>query len=197
MERVHRLLADEEYRQSIKKLEKLEQDRIFCHHGIEHLLVVARIAWIENLEEKLGLEKEEIYLAALLHDLGRVDEYERGIPHHEAGKKRAEYFLGKLEMPKTQQKEILRAIGEHRRSSRNRTSDGDRASVNRAADGDRTSVNRAADGNRTSMNRTADPGGKLAVLLAEADKSSRNCSYCQAYEACKWSEDEKNRLLRY
>lgn len=186
MERVHRLLADEEYRQSIKKLEKLEQNRIFCHHGIEHLLTVARIAWIENLEEKLGLEKEEIYLAALLHDLGRVDEYERGIPHHEAGKKRAEYFLRKLEMPKTRQKEILRAIGEHRRSSRNRTSDGDRASVNRAADGDRTSVN-----------RTADPGGKLAVLLAEADKSSRNCSYCQAYEACKWSEDEKNRLLRY
>lgn len=173
MERVHRLLADEEYRQSIKKLEKLEQNRIFCHHGIEHLLTVARIAWIENLEEKLGLEKEEIYLAALLHDLGRVDEYERGIPHHEAGKKRAEYFLRKLGAPKTQQKEILRAIGEHR--TRNRTEDGDRASVN----------------------RTADPGGKLATLLAEADKSSRNCSYCQAYEACKWSEDEKNRPLRY
>ncbi len=195
MERVHRLLADEEYRQSIKKLEKLEQDRIFCHHGIEHLLAVARIAWIENLEEKLGLEKEEIYLAALLHDLGRVDEYERGIPHHEAGKKRAEYFLRKLGAPKTQQKEILRAIGEHR--TRNRTEDGARASVNRAADGARTSMNRTADGDRTSVNRTADPGGKLAALLAEADKSSRNCSYCQAYEACKWSEDEKNRPLRY
>ena len=56
---------------------------------------VARIAYIENLEAQLGLEKEDIYIAALLHDLGRVDEYESGIGHHIAGRKRARYFYRK------------------------------------------------------------------------------------------------------
>ena len=82
MEYVEKLSGDREYRQLLERLKELEKDRIYCHHGIGHLLDVARIAYIENLETQLGLEKEDIYIAALLHDLGRVDEYESGIGHH-------------------------------------------------------------------------------------------------------------------
>ena len=86
MEYVEKLSGDREYRQLLERLKELEKDRIYCHHGIGHLLDVARIAYIENLEAQLGLEKEDIYIAALLHDLGRVDEYESGIGHHIAGR---------------------------------------------------------------------------------------------------------------
>ena len=55
-----------------------EKDRIFCKHGIEHLLDVARIAYIENLEQNCGVSKEWIYTAALLHDIGRFLQYSKG-----------------------------------------------------------------------------------------------------------------------
>ena len=31
----------------------MRKNRIFCRHGIDHLMDVARIAYIENLEKKL------------------------------------------------------------------------------------------------------------------------------------------------
>lgn len=157
MERVNRLLADGEYKELLERLEELERDRIFCHHGMEHLLAVARIAWIRNLEEDLGLEKEAVYLSALLHDLGRVDEYERGKPHHEAGRNRALYFLEKLGYPVEKREQILKAVEGHRRRE------------------------------------TGEKG--LASIVAEADKASRDCGYCKAYDDCRWSTEEKNHIL--
>lgn len=165
MEKINSLFADEEYRSLLGRLEELESERIFCCHGIEHLLAVARIAWIRNLEEDLGLGKEEVYLAALLHDLGRIDEYERGVPHHEAGRERAEYFLNKLEVQGSEQENILRAIGAHRRK------------------------------NFTESEQIKQTGESLGNILAWADKASRNCNFCHAYEACKWSREEKDRRL--
>ena len=50
MEYVEKLSGDREYRQLLERLKELEKDRIYCHHGIGHLLDVARIAYIENLE---------------------------------------------------------------------------------------------------------------------------------------------------
>lgn len=157
MERVNRLLADKEYKELLERLKELEKDRIFCRHGMEHLLAVARIAWIRNLEENLGLEKEVVYLSALLHDLGRVDEYEYGRPHHEAGQIRAAYFLKKIGYPQQKREQILEAVEGHRRRE------------------------------------TGKKG--LASVLAEADKASRDCGYCKAYDDCKWSMDEKNHSL--
>lgn len=158
MKSVNDLLKDDEYRLLLKRLEELERDRVFCHHGMEHLLSVARIAWIWNLEEEIGLEKEDIYLAALLHDLGRLDEYEKEIEHHLASEKRAGYFLKKLQYPERKRELILAAVRGHREKT------------------------------------AADTKG-LAELLAQADKASRNCGYCGAYESCRWSEEEKNRRL--
>ena len=77
----------------MEQIRVLEQDRIFCRHDTTHFLDVARIAYIENLENGLGLAKEEIYAAALLHDIGRHLQYTRGIPHEQASAMEAEGIL--------------------------------------------------------------------------------------------------------
>ena len=69
MENVNKLLEDREYQQQIKQLEELEKGRVYCGHGAEHLLAVARIAQLENLESGWNKIKESIYLASLMHDL--------------------------------------------------------------------------------------------------------------------------------
>ena len=84
MERIHRLCRHPLWRESIQSIEELERERIFCRHGTAHCLDVARLAWIENLERGLGLEKERIYAAALLHDIGRGLQLLEGVPHHQA-----------------------------------------------------------------------------------------------------------------
>ena len=84
MKRIEAILQDERFRYGLQQIAKLEQQRIFCCHGLEHLLDVARIAWIMTLEQHLPLEKDIVYGAALLHDLGRYQQYEHQIPHHEA-----------------------------------------------------------------------------------------------------------------
>ena len=73
----------------MERLAEYEKDRIFCRHGMEHLLDVARIAYIENLENNRGISKEIIYGAALLHDIGRYLQYTEGIPHEKAGEELA------------------------------------------------------------------------------------------------------------
>lgn len=106
------------YVQSYERIQKWEKNRIFCRHNMEHFLDVARIAWIMNLEQNEGLRKETVYAAALLHDIGRWMQYERGIPHDTASAEIAEKILE--EQPETcftaeEKQEILRAIRGHRR----------------------------------------------------------------------------------
>ena len=81
MERVNKILYNEKYKELLNKLNKLEKERVFCKHNMEHFLDLARIAYIKVLEEGLNYNKEVIYAIALLHDIGRVFEYENGIPH--------------------------------------------------------------------------------------------------------------------
>ena len=83
MERVNRILENVTFKKNLSHLRKLEENRIYCRHDIDHLLDVARLAYIEDLEKGLGIEKEIIYATALLHDLGRVLEYTKQIPHNE------------------------------------------------------------------------------------------------------------------
>lgn len=158
MENVNKLLEDREYQQQIKQLEELEKERVYCGHGVEHLLAVARIAQLENLESGWNMKKESIYLAALLHDLGRIEEYLQGIPHDKAGEKKAEYFLNKLNLTTEEKQEIAGAVSGHRNK-----------------------------GKRQEQS--------LAELIKRADKSSRNCRFCKAYDTCKWSEKAKNQKL--
>ena len=58
MKRVNAILRHPLYRRCYGRLEELEKDRIFCCHQMPHLLDVARIAYILNMEQDLGLEKD-------------------------------------------------------------------------------------------------------------------------------------------
>ena len=99
--------------------EKIEHDREFCCHQITHLLDVARIAYIKNLEAGLGIDKELIYTAAILHDIGKALQYTDKIPHEIAGEKIAGEILDTLSendaFSETERAWILEAVRGHRR----------------------------------------------------------------------------------
>lgn len=114
MKHVERLFRSETFLAIRKQLDEQEKTRVFCKHGLAHSLDVARIAQLMNLELGFLQDKEEIYLSALLHDLGRVDEYERGIPHQEAGCLIAEKLLAEIQYPKRLWEPILKRVVEHR-----------------------------------------------------------------------------------
>lgn len=107
------------YISSYEKLQKLENNRRFCRHQMNHLLDVARIAYILNLERGLGFSREMIYAAAILHDIGKGEQYEKGTPHEMASADIAEKIL--VSMPKElrfsqkEQTQILTAIRGHRK----------------------------------------------------------------------------------
>lgn len=114
MERVNKICSHPLWKDSLKKIRELEQNRVFCCHTMEHFLDVARIAYIENLEKNLHLSKELIYGAALLHDIGRHLEYTQGIPHEQGSVQIAEEILKDCSFEKEEQEEILSAIQAHR-----------------------------------------------------------------------------------
>lgn len=114
MERINQIMEHPVYQYHMRRIEEAEQDRIFCRHGLEHALDVARIMYIEVLEHHISYQKDLIYAAALLHDIGRSEQYERQIPHHEAG---AGIAAGILEECGFEREEIVRitdAIRTHR-----------------------------------------------------------------------------------
>jgi len=126
MKYVDKLLHETNFLQQLEQLEQLEQKRQFCSHGLGHLLDTARIAWITYLEQREVVpkaeqfDKEMIYLAALLHDLGRILECEEGIPHHEAGVKMAEVLLREINYPEDKRKQLQGAIYTHRTEEKER-----------------------------------------------------------------------------
>lgn len=85
MERVDKILAHPEFQVYMRRIREQERTRVFCLHGIEHSLDVARIGYIKNLEQGLSFRQDVIYAMALLHDIGRCEEYASGKSHHEAG----------------------------------------------------------------------------------------------------------------
>lgn len=119
MERIDRIMKHEGFCCCMKQIETAEQHRIYCKHNLGHSLDVARIAYILNLEEQGGLSKEMIYAMALLHDLGRSEEYHKGTDHHEAGAALAEQILSECEFTATEIEQICRAIAAHQFSGRN------------------------------------------------------------------------------
>ena len=65
MPRLNAVVNHEVYQTYYKRICECETDRVFCCHQMNHLLDVARIAYIKNLEEGLGFDKELIYVAAV------------------------------------------------------------------------------------------------------------------------------------
>lgn len=114
MDRVNKIFEHPVWKWHMERLIEYEKDRRFCRHGIEHLLDVARIAYIENLENNGDISKEMIYAAALLHDIGRFLQYTEGISHEKAGKDLAEEILKDCEFSEEEKESILDAVSGHR-----------------------------------------------------------------------------------
>lgn len=116
MQRVNLLLKDPDFRSYYERNRACETDRVYCGHGLTHALDVARIMYILSLEENAPIDKEVIYAAGLLHDIGRWMEYETGVSHAEAGRALAEHLLIKSGFTAHETGDILDAIGQHRQS---------------------------------------------------------------------------------
>jgi uncharacterized protein len=111
MKIVERLLNHPDFRAAVDTIEKNEATRIFCRHGLDHALDVARITWMLALENNRPFDKESIYLAALLHDLGRsVD----NANHDEESMRLAARLLPECGANSERTETIIAAIGVHR-----------------------------------------------------------------------------------
>ena len=104
--RVNQIWRHPVYQEHYKKIQELESERIFCRHTPEHFLDVARLMYIYALEEHLELPKELIYAAALLHDIGRAQQYQYNIRHDIAGVEIAREILTDLHFTE-QEKELI------------------------------------------------------------------------------------------
>ena len=114
MDRVNEILRHPVFSEHLTRLDTLEQTRYFCRHGLPHLLDVARMMWITALERQLPLNREVVYAAALLHDLGRVEQIEAGIPHHQASAQLAARILPDAGFGEVEIALIQAAIASHR-----------------------------------------------------------------------------------
>lgn len=117
MNNIEKILNNPKYKELLKKLEELEENRVFCKHNLEHFLDVARISYIYVLENKLTYSKDIIYVIALLHDIGRVLEYEENIDHHNASVILANELLKETNFKEEEIELIIRAIENHRSES--------------------------------------------------------------------------------
>ena len=114
MDAVNQIIRHPLWQENMKKIHALEQTRIYCRHGEDHLLDVARLAYIEVLQRELPISREKIYAAALLHDLGRAEQYLNGTPHDVAGARLAEQILKDCGFSEADRQDIVEAISGHR-----------------------------------------------------------------------------------
>ncbi|MDI6812129.1 MAG: HD domain-containing protein [Desulfitobacteriaceae bacterium] len=121
MERLNRMIQGEAFREHLVRTQAEEKERIYCKHGMDHLLGVARIAYAYLLErEEVSSKpqfKELVYAAALLHDLGRWVEYKTGEDHAQASVRLAKPLLIEAGFQVDEVETILDAIMEHRQET--------------------------------------------------------------------------------
>lgn len=167
MPRVQAIWNNDTFASALAAIEEAEQAREFCRHGAAHLLDVARVAWILNLERGLSLDRELIYAAALLHDIGRAAQYATGEPHDIAGVRMAKLVLAELAQAGVafsthEEEQIVEAICFHRGCGVQKD-----CAIS-----------------------------TLAKLICEADHISRPCFACPVQADCYWSPARKNLSIR-
>jgi len=111
---INRIIKHPKYINYYNQIMKLEESRIFCHHDLTHFLDVARIGYIRILEDQVQISKEDIYIVALLHDIGRHEQYLNGEPHEQASARLCVEILKDLDVSNSKIKEYQKAIGNHR-----------------------------------------------------------------------------------
>ncbi len=121
MERVNRIIKNDKFRNYLLDIDEWEKDRIFCRHQMDHFLGVARIAVLichREPENHHLLESEElIYAAALLHDIGRGEQYRTGRRHEAISAELASEILQECGFEKNEMDTITSAIATHREQS--------------------------------------------------------------------------------
>lgn len=115
MELVTKLLHHAPFLAAMDTIEKSEAMRLFCRHGLDHSLDVARIMYALCLENGRDFSKETIYLTALLHDIGRSSDNDH---HDEAGARLAHEMLLSIGADEALILTITEAISLHRDKSK-------------------------------------------------------------------------------
>ena len=171
MKRVQEIYRHPYFQQCLEKNQKAEKTRAFCKHNMGHFLDVARLAYIFSLERGYSIKKEEIYVTALFHDIGKWQQYSDGIPHEKASAGIADKILREAGFGEDERTRILTAILNHRKKGKEEGTDS---------------------GYMTDSLIGDETGEQLAEILYDADKISRACYMCPAEKECNWSEEKKN-----
>ena len=162
MDTVTRLIQHPLYKEKYDALQAYEKERLYCRHDMRHFMRVAQIADQIARENGLSFSAEEITLVALLHDIGRIMQYQNNISHAEASASFAREILLSLGYDDKKTEEIRKAIIAHS----NRMD----AKKRFARRGELQS---------------------LEELLSFADQFSRECFSCEVKDRCKWKTEEK------
>jgi uncharacterized protein len=97
----------------LKEIRKLVKNRFKEHDWKYHIVPVIKYA--KKLARKYNVDKEILELAALLHDIGRVD-IKHDEDHHIVGVPEAEKILRKFNYPDEVVDEIKHVVESHRTS---------------------------------------------------------------------------------
>ena len=114
MEGVNKIKDHPLFLQHMAQNTAAEADRQFCKHDLTHALDVARIAYILNLESQERLPKEQIYAAALLHDITKWQEHADGTPHNVSAIEAATQILSDCGFSDGEIAAVCNAIFQHR-----------------------------------------------------------------------------------
>lgn len=172
MERINKIKNYPAYKEKFEALQEAEKERQFCNHTLEHFLDVARLMYIKNLENNNEISKEIIYATALMHDIGRIDQIKREIPHEKASADFCDEILAECNFTKEEIELIKTAILAHRSKS-------------------------ADEKNTTRNSSQVLKSQTLQELLYWADKKSRNCFSCKAATECNWPDEKRNYEIEY
>ncbi len=114
MKRVNLIYSHPLYQKKYTVLQEAEKERLFCNHTLEHFIDVARLMYIYSLENGYELPKEIIYATALMHDIGRIDQIQKQIPHEKAGALLCDEILPQCGFDENETAMIKEAIMHHR-----------------------------------------------------------------------------------
>lgn len=117
LDRINEILNHDLFIECYNKIKECEKERQFCHHDMAHFLDVSRLAMLFNERESLELDRELVYAAGLLHDIGRFKQYQDGTPHEIASAKLAPEILKDCGYNEKETAVIIRAIKEHRNAN--------------------------------------------------------------------------------
>ncbi len=168
MERINKILNNSKFKTILADLKKIEKDRVFCKHTMEHFISTARICYMlflednvrKNLVEELkSINKDIIYAAGILHDIGRLEQYKSGKDHALVGAEMSKDILIDAGYNTKEIKIITDAIKEHRNLPEKPT--------------------------------------YLGEKLYKADKLSRHCYNCSVKNQCHKKDSIKKQPFQY